>query len=239
MKNIIVMLLSLMMSHSTLAQAPNSPDMPVINIFEISVNPDKRPQYDEIARQTISTSIDQETGTLAMYSLQRKDASHQTYMVEIYEDKEAYHRHLQSAHYQAFIARAPELINRKHQIQLTPQFLSDKHIVQNAQTINNLVIVDVKPEFQEAFKHVVLPEMAESIKVEEGVLAMYAATRVDNTHRWYFYEIYASEAAYQQHRQTPHFRDYIAQTAQMAVSKESIPVAPVYLRNKGGIGPVE
>ncbi|MDV5299767.1 antibiotic biosynthesis monooxygenase [Klebsiella pneumoniae] len=42
------------------------------------------------------------------------------------------------------------------------------------------------------------------------------------THRlrncWYFYEIYASEDAYQLHRQTPHFRDYLRQTAHMSVS---------------------
>lgn len=53
--------------------------------------------------------------------------------------------------------------------------------------------------------------------------------------RWYFYEIYASEEAYQLHRQTPHFRDYLRQTAHMSASKDAIPVKPVFLRNKGGI----
>lgn len=64
---------------------------------------------------------------------------------------------------------------------------------------------------------------------------MYAATDVDDPHRWYFYEIYASEEDYQLHRQTPHFRDYLKQTAHMSTRKTSIPVKPLFLRNKGGI----
>ena len=77
--------------------------------------------------------------------------------------------------------------------------------------------------------------MVESLKVEKGVLAMYAATDSHTPNRWYFYEIYASEEAYQLHRQTPHFRDYLRQTAHMSASKNAIPVKPVFLRNKGGI----
>ncbi|MCZ0777903.1 antibiotic biosynthesis monooxygenase, partial [Klebsiella pneumoniae] len=76
----------------------------------------------------------------------------------------------------AFAARAPDIIERKNKIILEPQFLGDKHIIPNERTINNLVIVEVKPEFQTEFKNIVMPEMAESLKVEKGVLAMYAAT---------------------------------------------------------------
>lgn len=97
------------------------------------------------------------------------------------------------------------------------------------------MIVEVKPEFQTEFKNIVMPEMAESLKVEKGVLAMYAATDSQTPNRCYFYEIYASEEAYQLHRQTPHFRDYLRQTAHMSASKDAIPVKPVFLRNKGGI----
>lgn len=105
----------------------------------------------------------------------------------------------------------------------------------NERTINNLVIVEVKPEFQSEFRNIVLPEMVESLKVEKGVLAMYAGTDSETPKRWYFYEIYASEEDYQLHRQTLHFLDYLRQTAHMSARKDAIPVKPVFLRNKGGI----
>lgn len=206
-----------------------------MNIFDIGVRPDRDRDFDDVARQTISASVDYETGTLAMYALKRRDNPRQAFMVELYESERAYRKHLNAAPYKAFAARAPDIIDREKKITLEPQFLEDKHIIPNERTINNLVIVEIKPEFQNEFKNIVLPEMAESLKLEKGVSAMYAATDSQTPNRWYFYEVYASEEDYQLHRQTPHFRDYLRQTAHMSTSKDAIPVKPVFLRNKGGI----
>jgi len=225
----------MLISSPVLAKKPDALDKPVINIFELSVRPARDRNFDDVARQTISASVAHEAGTLAMYALKRGDNPRQAYMVEIYKNERAYRKHLNAEPYKAFAALAPEIIDRKKKITLDPQFLGDKTIIPDERTINNLVVVEVKPEFQAEFKKIVLPEMAESLKVEKGVLAMYAATDVKMPNRWYFYEIYASEEDYQLHRQTPHFQDYLRQTAHMSISKEAIPVKPVFLRNKGGI----
>ncbi|WP_205954755.1 putative quinol monooxygenase [Pantoea stewartii] len=225
----------MLISSYVFATRPDTQDKPVMNIFEIEVRPALDKDFADVARQTISASVDHEAGTLAMYALQRSDNPRKALMVELYENESAYRKHLNAAPYRAFAARAPDIIDRKKKITLEPQFLGDKHIIPNERTINNLVIVDLKPEFHNEFKKIVLPEMAESLRVEKGVLAMYAATDLETSNRWYFYEVYASEEDYQLHRQTPHFRDYLRQTAQMSTSKDVIPVKPVFLRNKGGI----
>ncbi|MED0155358.1 antibiotic biosynthesis monooxygenase [Escherichia coli] len=225
----------MLISIPVLATNPDTQDKRVMNIFELGVRPDRNKDFADVARQTISASVDHEEGTLAMYALQRSDNPRQAFMVELYENENAYRKHLNAEPYKAFTARAPDIIERKKKITLDPQFLGDKHIIPDERTINNLVIVEVKPEFQTEFKNIVLPEMAESLKVEKGVLAMYAATDSQTPNLWYFYEVYASEEDYQLHRQTPHFRDYLRQTAHMSASKKAIPVKPVFLRNKGGI----
>ncbi len=235
MKKSLMLLICLLVSSPVFATKPDTQDKPVMNIFELGVRPARDRDFDDVARQTISASVEHEEGTLAMYALQRSDNPRQAFMVELYENEGAYRKHLNADPYKAFAARAPDIIDRKKKITLEPQFLGDKHIIPDERTINNLVIVEVKPEFQTEFKNIVLPEMAESLKVEKGVLAMYAATDSHTPNRWYFYEIYASEEAYQLHRQTPHFRDYLRQTAHMSASKNAIPVKPVFLRNKGGI----
>ncbi|WP_255412213.1 putative quinol monooxygenase [Dickeya sp. Secpp 1600] len=233
MKNIIAIALFLLSSSPVFAQSAASVDKPIMNIFELDIKTGKNHLYNEIARSNITASIENERGTLAMYALRRKDNPHHAYMIEIYSGHDAYNKHLDSNQYKDFIKRAPELIDQKRKTEVTSQFLSDKKIVQNEKTINNLVIVDVKPEYQQAFRNIVLPEMAESLRVEEGVLAMYAATDANKENRWYFYEIYASETEYQRHRETPHFRAYITQTTEMTTRKASIPVVPDFLRNKG------
>ena len=235
MKKTLMLLICMLISSPVFATKLDAPDKRVMNLFELGVRPDRDKDFADVARQTISASVDHEAGTLAMYALHRRNIPRQAYMVELYENESAYRKHLNAKPYKAFAAWAPDIIDWKNKITLEPQFLGDKHIIPNERTINNLVIVEVKPEFQTEFKNIVLPEMAESLKVEKGVLTMYAATDSQTPNRWYFYEIYASEEAYQLHRQTPHFRDYLRQTAHMSVSKDAIPVKPVFLRNKGGI----
>ncbi len=200
-----MLLICMLISSPVFATKPDAPNKPEMNIFELGIRPDRDNDFADVARQTISASVDHEAGTLAMYALQRSDNSGQAFMFELYENERAYRKHLNAAPYKAFAARAPDIIDRKKKITTEPQFLGDKHIIPNERTINNLVIVEVKPEFQSEFRNIVLPEMVESLKVEKGVLAMYAGTDSETPKRWYFYEIYASEEDYQLHRQTLHF----------------------------------
>ncbi|MCS2172909.1 antibiotic biosynthesis monooxygenase [Scandinavium sp. TWS1a] len=229
--------LLLTLSCSAVAQGQKIVAPPVFNIFELVIKQDQNNAYDSLAEKNITASVTDEAGTLAMYSAKKKTNPSVAYMFEIYADSDAYQQHLNSTSYKDFLRNSPDILDasQKRKIDAVPQFLADKNIVQSDKTINNFVIVDVKPEFGQAFRHVVLPEMAQSINLEEGVLAMYAVTDKTNPNRWYFYEIYASEEAYQAHRLTPHFKGYIEQTVEMTTYKEAVAIKPGKLMNKGGL----
>lgn len=237
MKAGISLSLLLALSCSAVAQGQKVNVPPVFNIFELAIKQDKNYAYDSLTEKNITASVTGESGTLAMYSAQKKTNPSVAYMFEIYADSNAYDRHLNSSSYKEFLRNSPDILetSQKRRIAVNPQFLADKKFVQSDNTINNFVIVDVKPEFGQAFRHVVLPEMAQSIKLEEGVLAMYAVIDKANPNRWYFYEIYASEADYEAHRMTPHFKEYIEQTAEMTTYKEAIAIKPGKLMNKGDL----
>lgn len=237
MKTGISLSVSLALSCSAVAQEQKVSGPPVFNIFELTIKHDKKIAYESLAEKTISTSVTGESGTLAMYSAKNKMNPSAVYMFEIYADSSAYDKHLGSMSYKEFLRNSPDILQTslKRKILVVPQLLVDKKIVQSSKTINNLVIVDVKPAYGQAFRQIVLPEMAQSIKKEVGVLAMYAATDKTNPDRWYFYEIYASAEAYQAHRLTPHFKEYIEQTAEMTTYKEAVAIEPGILMNKGGL----
>lgn len=221
---------------TTLFFAVSAHSAPVFNFFELGIRQGQENTYDEVGRHNIESSVAQEPGTLAMYSVRHSEQENMAYMIEVYSDNESYQAHLQSPQYHEFLRRSPEILGEhKRKIELDAQFLGDKEIRQTPATINNLVVLGVKPEYAETFRALVLPEMAQSLKVEEGVWAMYAATEKNNPNRWYFYEIYADEAAYQAHRQTPHFQDYLTQSADMVEEKTFLPVRPLLLKNKGGL----
>lgn len=230
------LLMSALMTSAVSMSTLSAQAAPLFNIFELGVQPGQTAAYDEVGRHNITTSVGKEAGTLGMYSVKQKDNPDMAYMFEIYADDTAYRTHIQSPQYKAFLQKSPQLLtDHKRRIEVVPQFLGDKKFQQTPQTINNLVIVDVKPASAQAFRNVVMPEMAKSIEVEDGVHAIYAATEKSHPTRWYFYEIYASDAAYQSHRQTPHFQDYLKRTADMLQDKEAIAVVPSLLMNKGGL----
>ena len=75
--------------------------------------------------------------------------------------------------------------------------------------------IEVDPAQREAFISAVRDEMDESVRVEPGVLALYAVAEKDAPCRLRFFEIYADEAAYDAHLESPHFRKYRTTTEPM------------------------
>ncbi|OOF57289.1 putative quinol monooxygenase [Rodentibacter myodis] len=209
---------------------------PIINLFELGIKEGAKAKYDTVAEQNIRTSIQTEQGTLAMYSVKQKTNPNMAYMVEIYADQNAYEIHRTSPQYHAFLQASPEILtDHKKRIALIPQFLGDKKVQPTAEMRTNLVRVEVNPEDNAKFKAIITAEMAQSLKVEEGVIAMYAATEQENSNKWIFFEIYANDTAYENHRKTPHFKDYIQQTDNMVKEKSYIEIQPAFLGNQGGL----
>ena len=92
--------------------------------------------------------------------------------------------------------------------------------------------IEVDPELRDAFISAVKEEMNESIRVEPGVLALYCVAEKDDPSRLRFFEIYANEAAYDRHLQSPHFRKYRATTEPMIRSRALVETVPIQLSSK-------
>src|SRR4051794_9776851 len=72
--------------------------------------------------------------------------------------------------------------------------------------------LEIDPAQLERYKEVVKEEMETSVRVEPGVLAIYAVAEKENPTRIRFFEMYADEAAYNAHRESPHFKKYVTTT---------------------------
>jgi quinol monooxygenase YgiN len=92
--------------------------------------------------------------------------------------------------------------------------------------------LEIDPARLEDYKAVVKEEMEASIRVEPGVLALYAVAEKGKPTMLRFFEMYADEAAYNAHRDSPHFRKYVEATKDMIVSRKLIETDPVQLSAK-------
>jgi 4-carboxymuconolactone decarboxylase len=80
----------------------------------------------------------------------------------------------------------------------------------------------------ENYKTFAKEEIETSMRVEKGVLALYAVFEKEHPTRLTILEIYADTAAYKAHIKTPHFLKYKNGTSNMIKSLELIEVDPVF-----------
>jgi len=92
--------------------------------------------------------------------------------------------------------------------------------------------LEIDPAQLDSYKAAVREEMADAVRLEPGVIAIYAVAERDAPARLRFFEIYASEAAYRSHIDSPHFRKYVEVTKPMIRSRKLIETVPVQLSAK-------
>jgi quinol monooxygenase YgiN len=79
----------------------------------------------------------------------------------------------------------------------------------------------------DAYKSALKEEIETSIRVEPGVLTLYAVAEKDAPNHITILEIYADEDAYKAHLQTPHFIKYKTSTKDMIKTLELIETVPL------------
>jgi quinol monooxygenase YgiN len=92
--------------------------------------------------------------------------------------------------------------------------------------------LEIDPAQLESYEAAVKEEMEAAVRLEPGVLAIYAVAEKDHPTRLRFFEIYASEEAYRSHIDSPHFKKYVVVTKPMIRSRRLIETVPVLLKAK-------
>lgn len=95
---------------------------------------------------------------------------------------------------------------------------------------NNLVRlskITVDAAQLDAYNAFLKEEIEASMRLEPGVLTLYATAEKDNPYKMTILEIYADRAAYESHLKTPHFQKYKHGTLSMVKELELVDVKPL------------
>ena len=224
-------LTTLLLGVATMAQAEYR-----MSLFELTVKPEQQQAIEAVGKTNLGTSIQTEAGTLAMFHTVKKDEPSKNVILELYQDEAAYQTHINAPHFKQFVEVAKTAVTDRKVVPLDSQILLEKQplaVFENGNYLINLAEVSVKSAQNEDFKAIVLDEMQQSMAKENGVILMYAATLKDQPNEWRFFEIYANETAYQQHRSTAHFQAYLTQTQTMVERKNVTALVGKTLASKG------
>lgn len=84
----------------------------------------------------------------------------------------------------------------------------------------------------ETYKAMLKEEIEAAIRIEPGVLTLYAVSDKSRPTHITVFEIYADQKAYEAHLQTPHFKKYKNGTKDMVKSLELMETVPIVLGKK-------
>ncbi len=96
-----------------------------------------------------------------------------------------------------------------------------------------LAELEIEPTTLAAYLIFLREEIAASLAIEPGVLMLQAVQLREAPHMIRLLEVYASQAAYEAHIQSPHFLRYKTGTAGMVRSLKLIDADPIALGTKG------
>ncbi len=103
----------------------------IVRLSKIEVYPQFLEEYLEYAREVGEISLRTEPGVLTMYAVQEKENPCRITILETYASKEAYEKHIASAHFQRYKQGTLHMVK--------DLVLSDQNVVNPANTLNNYI----------------------------------------------------------------------------------------------------
>lgn len=100
------------------------------------------------------------------------------------------------------------------------------------QPLTRIAELEVDPAQLSAYRAALKEEIEASIRLESGVLTLYAVSLKDHPAQIRIFETYADQAAYELHLQTSHFKKYKSKTQGMVKSLKLIETYPILLGAK-------
>lgn len=95
-----------------------------------------------------------------------------------------------------------------------------------------LAELEIEPAQLENYKAALREEIETSIRVEPGVLTLYAVAEKENPAHIRIFEMYADADAYKAHLETSHFKKYKVTTKEMVKSLKLVETTPIMLGAK-------
>ena len=92
--------------------------------------------------------------------------------------------------------------------------------------------LEIDPAQLEAYKLALKEEIETSIRVEPGVLTLYAVALKGHPEQVRLFETYKDAAAYESHLHSPHFKTYKIRTHQMVKGLRLLETEPILLGSK-------
>ena len=96
----------------------------------------------------------------------------------------------------------------------------------------HLFHLGINEKNRDSFYQLGVENFQTSYEEEAGTLAMYASSLRENPLEYKVFEVYADDATYQSHRNSPHYQAYVEQVGSQLTKREVFEVEALFLEEK-------
>ena len=201
---------------------------PLIRWAELDIDPTKLDSFNAAANALAEAVLRTEPGVAAYHAVSEADEPARVHVFEMYDDAAAYQAHVRQSHFQDFRTTTERMVTSRRLFDTVPIKLGAKARLA-ASPLVRIAELEIDPDQLPAYEAAVSEEIDESIRSEPGVLTIYAVALANKPSQLRFLEIYADEAAYRQHLESPHFKKYVQTTQPMIRARKLVATRPVFL----------
>lgn len=205
---------------------------PLIRWADLDIDPSKLDSFKAAANTHAEAVLRTEPGVIAFHAAAEAADLTRIRVLEMYDDAAAYQAHVQQAHFRDFRAITQKMVTARQLHEGVPVRLGTKARLV-ASPLVRIAELEIDPTQLQAYEAAVSQEIDDSIRLEPGVLTLYAVALANHRDQLRFFEIYADEAAYRGHLDSPHFKKYVETTGPMIRSRKLFETSPVFLGLRG------
>lgn len=201
---------------------------PFIRWAELDVDPAMLDGFKTAAQGLKEAVVRTEPGVLAYHAVSEADNPGRIHVLEMYDDAEVYQAHVRQPHFLAFRTETEKMVTARKLNDLIAVRLGNKPML-TASPVVRVAELEIDPAHLRAYEAAVSEEIDDSIRLEPGVLTIYATALQSQRNRLRFFEIYADDADYRQHLNSAHFQKYVETTRLMIRSRTLKATRPLFL----------
>ena len=194
----------------------------------LDIDPAKLEGFKAAAHALKEAVLRTEPGVAVYHAVSEADNPGRIHVLEMYDDAEAYQVHVRQAHFRDFRAATDPMTVGRRLLDVVPVRLGAKARL-TASPLVRIAELEIEPAQLQAYEVAVSEEIDDSIRLEPGVLAIYAVAVADRRSHLRFFEIYADDAAYRKHLDSTHFKKYVETTKPMIRARRLLETRSLFL----------
>lgn len=176
---------------------------PIFRMYKLMIDRTNRTVFAKEGTHNMTTSIQNEAGTLAMFATHEDGAGTTNYIFELYKDTDSYQVHADSPQFKQYGQVAQKILTGREVHELQLQFLNTKEAPLKVSGVNDYAVhlseITIAKQSGKSFQEKLQKALNDSIANETGTLACFAATTDDSQTDWIILSVYRDVSAQNEH----------------------------------------